>query len=93
MSMMTVALAQIQRPSFLVLPENARVVTTTVTEKRKDVLECLKKAGGPVGYEYVKSQTGYSKSSAKNILASLREIGLVRRLPGDAVALFEVVEK
>lgn len=93
MSLMSIYVDQILRPSFLpnYMPPSRRPSQPAAAAKRLAVVVCLRKAGKPVSRTWVVDYTGYTKQSVNHILNALVDEGKARRIDGGDVLLWEGV--
>lgn len=99
-SLLTVALDQITRPSFLPTYDapTRRPAKRIAEEKRQQVLDCIRAAGKSVSATWVMDYTGYTKQSVMHLLYKLQDEGLITRkespgdkIPGTTFILWEAV--
>jgi hypothetical protein len=87
------AVAQITRRSWL--PDDTparRPGRPEAAAKRREVIQCLQRAGKPVTRTWVEDYTGYTKQSVNHILVTLVALGQVRRIEGGEFILWEIIK-
>lgn len=90
MSIFSICLDQITRPSFLpnLGTPSRRPSQPIAAEKRRQVLACIECAAESVSSTWVMDYTGYTKQSVMHLLYALSEAGEIRRIEGGAVLLW-----
>lgn len=101
-SLLTVAIDQITRPSFLPTYDapSRRPAQPLAEQKRQQVLGCIRNAGKAVSATWVMDYTGYTKQSVMHLLYKLQGEGLITRkespgdkIPGTTFILWEAVKE
>jgi len=82
--MLGIYLEQISRPSWWPVDDTPgrRPAQPVAAMKRRQVLDCVRAAEGPVSANWVMGYTGYTKQSVMHLLYALAEAGEVRRIEG-----------
>jgi len=89
---LTLALDQIQRPTWWTLESRQpRATPPLLEEKYQQVMNCLLGATKPVNCAYIEDYTGYTTQSIRHLTKRLIEEGKVKKLVVDKAVTFQAV--